>query len=1395
MAVRQGKTGYTSTTTGFWLGNDSGTPKFHIGTSSNFLKFDGSALNIAGSLTATNLTIDANATINGTLDASVIRLDGQDLSNLLAYGTVTGQTGNFFKINNQLDLEGRFYWDANNNTNYWDLGNGSEDSVSLYVKAEAPIVFQDGGSALGTFELNFGDDINNDDSHDDYISLVADWTNAKQGTGDVTKFIIKGRSNDLNSAPKQTIASFEFSSGDGFGIAKTVFNGLIETPIAVIEDYIKIEQDTAPSSTTDKLYNVGGTLYWNGAVVDTGAGDITAVNITTSTQGGLTGGANFSSGDATFTLALAGSIPGSRTFEDDIVIEGDLTVQGATTSLEVATLNVEDKNITLNYGSGNTSGSANGSGITIQDAVSQGNDATILWNTSANAFKFSHDIRLDDAIRLEIGDSSDLRLYHNADSDSLIENTTNNLVLRNTANDKDIVLQTDNGSGGFVAYLRADGSTGETKLYNYGSLRLVTASDGIDVQGTTNGTFGLNIIDPTATNYGAHFSFDDADTKIKIGGVTNGTKNSAITIERDTSHVTIASSLDVSGNIEVGDSHLIGDDSFDNLALVSGSGENIVVGANNDIYFTTGATNLTSTGNTKLIVKNGGNIGISTTDPQKPLHVYNATIDYVARFESGDNQGGIELKDATSTSSLKTQNGSLQLIADSFNDVASSSIVFRLDALNSGEIATLNSTGLSVEGTGTFNTQVFLPKQGTATSSSNQFESATLVFQASGWDTNGSHNTDGSWTIKNVPVASNYPDYDLNFYEEGNQLKFQLHGRGTSNHVDPLSATFHGNVNIKPDSSGGTNAGAGNLQINNTEVISSLRALNNISGITLDNNSSIDFPSLSNGNINLGRSGRITLYGDDSSHHSIASRNQAGDSADDITINTYGALYIDLDSNNNNTSGADFRIGRHSANTGTDSYLFNVSGETGYVGISTSTPTHKLTVAGTTSHETARVLTTTGNANLRVSTDNSDFAIIGQGGSNRFDIYDNNASATRLSLDASGNLLVGKTNTTFGDAGIEARENGNFRAIRDGANVGDFNRLTSDGNIVAFYKDNTTVGSIGTNSGYIRIGTGDTHLLYHSGIDTIIPYSGSANRDNAISLGYSGARFKDLYLSGSVIAGSTSGASVQLNPSGSIELCRTAGNSDPFIDFKDSSSDDYDARIRMDNNSLFFSVGGFGNITTPLVLNATGEVDLFRNLDIDTTNPQLTFRPDDGILFRLRVDESANRLEIGHSSNKNLYLSNTGDATFNYDLNVASNLTVQGTLSAGTIAPDSVNTDTLNTESIIFDSSSTNIATQNARTTTTSSTSQTAIISMGLFTSVKFQVQITDSTTSSFHVTEIMVLNDGTNQYISEYGTITTGSALATFDADKTATNLRLLATPTTSNTLEYKIIYQAIYS
>ena len=63
MAVRQGKTGYTSTTTGLWLGNDSGTPKLNIGSASKYLKFDGTNLYVAGDISASTGTISTSIAI------------------------------------------------------------------------------------------------------------------------------------------------------------------------------------------------------------------------------------------------------------------------------------------------------------------------------------------------------------------------------------------------------------------------------------------------------------------------------------------------------------------------------------------------------------------------------------------------------------------------------------------------------------------------------------------------------------------------------------------------------------------------------------------------------------------------------------------------------------------------------------------------------------------------------------------------------------------------------------------------------------------------------------------------------------------------------------------------------------------------------------------------------------------------------------------------------------------------------------------------------------------------------------------------------------------------------------------------------------------------------------
>ena len=135
----------------------------------------------------------------------------------------------------------------------------------------------------------------------------------------------------------------------------------------------------------------------------------------------------------------------------------------------------------------------------------------------------------------------------------------------------------------------------------------------------------------------------------------------------------------------------------------------------------------------------------------------------------------------------------------------------------------------------------------------------------------------------------------------------------------------------------------------------------------------------------------------------------------------------------------------------------------------------------------------------------------------------------RMRIDSSGNLLVGTTSTDpIGtlDSGMRIGD-GFFNINRTGAS-GFFGRSGSDGNILQFYKDGTNVGTIGTgnSSSYIYMGTGDTGIMTNSGNDFIQPWNPSTNstRTDAISLGNSSSRFKDLYLSGGVYLGGTGSA-------------------------------------------------------------------------------------------------------------------------------------------------------------------------------------------------------------------------------------------------------------------------------
>ena len=92
-------------------------------------------------------------------------------------------------------------------------------------------------------------------------------------------------------------------------------------------------------------------------------------------------------------VTIASGTSSNTTIAGNLIVTSDLTVSGTTTTIDTTNLNVEDNNITLNYNAtGDTSSTANGAGITIQDAVDASNNASLTWVAATDQFQFSHSL-------------------------------------------------------------------------------------------------------------------------------------------------------------------------------------------------------------------------------------------------------------------------------------------------------------------------------------------------------------------------------------------------------------------------------------------------------------------------------------------------------------------------------------------------------------------------------------------------------------------------------------------------------------------------------------------------------------------------------------------------------------------------------------------------------------------------------------------------------------------------------------------------------------------------------------------------------------------------------------------------------------------------------------------
>jgi hypothetical protein len=213
----------------------------------------------------------------------------------------------------------------------------------------------------------------------------------------------------------------------------------------------------------------------------------------------------------------------------------------------------------------------------------------------------------------------------------------------------------------------------------------------------------------------------------------------------------------------------------------------------------------------------------------------------------------------------------------------------------------------------------------------------------------------------------------------------------------------------------------------------------------------------------------------------------------------------------------------------TDALVIDASAN---VGIGTDSPDTLLELVG------ANPILTIRDTDTGISTNDARLRLAESGASSSLDNYfdlgfvagkftiGSNAVADALTINRdTGNLLVGTT-SAYGTTGTTINQAGLIYSSADGDRAGQFDRTTSDGELVRFSKAGTTVGNIGVVSGNDLFIVNQTKgLRFQADAGFIQPCNSTgSDLDNTLDLGQSNSRFKDAYLSGGVYLGGTGSA-------------------------------------------------------------------------------------------------------------------------------------------------------------------------------------------------------------------------------------------------------------------------------
>jgi len=224
---------------------------------------------------------------------------------------------------------------------------------------------------------------------------------------------------------------------------------------------------------------------------------------------------------------------------------------------------------------------------------------------------------------ISLGDGSDCYIRHDG-TDTRIDNSMGDLIIRNYADDKDILFYSDDGSGGTAQYFRVDGSLVETgfvknthhydnvkanfgdgndlEIYHDGSNSyiqdtgtgnlLIDGANNVQIRSATDSAVGLSyaVGGPVYLYHAGSLKFNTTATGIEVAGevsigtslVHTGDTDTKVSFGTDeivlTTAGTDAVKVDSSGNVGIGDASPTSI-SANTFSLSVGSSRNDLTGA------------------------------------------------------------------------------------------------------------------------------------------------------------------------------------------------------------------------------------------------------------------------------------------------------------------------------------------------------------------------------------------------------------------------------------------------------------------------------------------------------------------------------------------------------------------------------------------------------------------------------------------------------------------------------------------------------------------------------------------------------------------------------------------------------------------------------------------------